>query len=127
MVAELKWVLSVRRREQPPHDEPVKPFNTVTAVCKWIESLTAQEKLRSLGKQIVTEFADVFTLIPHLDKLPSDVYCLIKLNDPNKTIATRSYSTPRKYRETWQMLIQQHLDAGCIRPSNSSHACLHCA
>lgn len=35
---------------------------------------------------------------------------------------TRSYSTPRKYREAWGMLIQQYLDTGRICPSNSQHA-----
>ena len=35
---------------------------------------------------------------------------------------TRSYSTPRKYKEAWAILIQQYLDAGRIRPSNSQHA-----
>jgi hypothetical protein len=32
------------------------------------------------------------------------------------------YSTPQKYWEAWTMLIQEHLDAGCIHPSNSVHA-----
>jgi hypothetical protein len=82
-------------------------------VNEWIESLAAQDKL---------QFADVFTPIPHLDSLLTDVYCCIKLKDPSKTITTRSYSTPRKYREAWKTLIQQHLDTGCIHPSNSSHA-----
>ena len=35
--------------------------------------------------------------------------------------ATRSYSTPRKYKKAWATLIQQHLDAGRICPSNSAH------
>ena len=35
---------------------------------------------------------------------------------------TKSYSTPRKYKEAWAILIQQHLDAGGIQPSNSQHA-----
>src|ERR1700735_1675689 len=39
-----------------------------------------------------------------------------------KTVQTHSYSTPRKYKEAWAILIQQHLDAGRIRPSNSAHA-----
>ena len=34
----------------------------------------------------------------------------------------RTYTTPRKYRKSWATLIQQHLDAGCIHPSNSKHA-----
>jgi hypothetical protein len=37
-------------------------------------------------------------------------------------VKTRSYTTPRKYREAWAILIKQHLDAGRIRPSNSEHA-----
>ena len=36
-----------------------------------------------------------------------------------KTIKSRSYPSPRKYKEAWQILIQQHLDAGRIRPSSS--------
>jgi hypothetical protein len=35
---------------------------------------------------------------------------------------TWSYSTPHKYKDTWSTLIQQHLDAGRICPSNSAHA-----
>ena len=34
------------------------------------------------------------------------------------------YRTPQKYCESWATLIQQHLDAGHIRPSNSKHASL---
>ena len=37
---------------------------------------------------------------------------------------TRSYSTPQKYKEAWATLIQQHLDAGCICPSNLAHVSL---
>jgi len=68
------------------------------------------------------EFKDVFSEIPHLDELPTDVYCRIKLKDASKSVQTRTYSTLRKYREAWAVLIQQHLDAGRIRPSNSEHA-----
>jgi hypothetical protein len=42
--------------------------------------------------------------IPHLDELPTDVYCWIRLKHTSKTFATRSYSTPRKYREAWAEL-----------------------
>jgi len=52
----------------------------------------------------------------------TDVYCRIKLKDAYKTVHTHSYSTPRKYKEAWAILIQQHLDAGRIQPSNSAHA-----
>jgi hypothetical protein len=69
-----------------------------------------------------TKYSDVFDTIPHLDKLPIDIYCRIKLKDPHKTHAICSYSTPSKYKEAWAELIQQHLDAGHIQPSNSVHA-----
>jgi hypothetical protein len=51
-----------------------------------------------------------------------DVCCCIKLKDSSKTFQTQSYSMPQKYRDAWATLIQQHLNAGQIRPSNSSHA-----
>jgi len=35
---------------------------------------------------------------------------------------TRTCTTPCKYHKAWAMLIQQHLDAGHIRPLNSEHA-----
>ena len=51
-----------------------------------------------------------------------DVYCCIKLKEASKTVQTCSYSTPKKYKEAWATLIQQHLDASRIHPSNSAHA-----
>jgi hypothetical protein len=73
------------------------------------------EKLKALGKGIMTEFREVFKPIPHIDELPDDVYCCIKLKDASKSVQTRSYSTLRKYKEAWATLIKQHLDAGRIR------------
>ena len=70
----------------------------------------------------MTDYCDIFKEIPHLDELPTDVYCRIHLKDASQTIKTCSYSTPRKYRDAWQILIKQHLDAGRIRPSNLAHA-----
>lgn len=46
------------------------------------------------------------------------------MKDPNKIIARRQYSCPRKYQEAWHTLLQQHLDAGRIRPSSSQYALL---
>jgi hypothetical protein len=64
----------------------------------------------------------VFNPIPHVDQLPTDVYCRIKLKDVSKTITTCTYTSPQKFKEAWATLIQQHLDAGRIQPSNSAHA-----
>ena len=68
-----------------------------------------------------TKYKDIFDPIPHLDDLPTNVYCRIQLKDASKTFATHSYMTLHKYKEAWSTLIQQHLDAGRIRPLNSAH------
>jgi hypothetical protein len=52
------------------------------------------------------------------------VLCEIKIKDAYKTISKCSYQSPRKYKDAWQTLIQTHLDAGRIRPSNSPFASL---
>lgn len=70
------------------------------------------------------DFRPIFEPIPHVDELPTNVLARIKLKDANKTIVSRSYTCPRKYREAWQTLIQKHLDSGKIRPSSSSFASL---
>jgi hypothetical protein len=68
---------------------------------------------------VKTKYSKVFNLIPHIDELPTDVYCCIKLKDTSKTITTCTYTSPQKYKAAWAELIQQHLDASCIRLSNS--------
>ena len=60
--------------------------------------------------------------MPHFDELPTDVEAHIHLIDPDKPIKTCSYPCPRKFKDTWGTLIQQHLDAGIIRPSSSCFA-----
>src|SRR6202167_1497175 len=122
MVAELNMVCYDRRRHTEFKFEQVKPIDKVAAIRERIEILAAQKELQLLGESLKTEFKDVFSEIPHINELPTDVYCRIKLKDASKSIQTRTYSTPRKYREAWGTLIKQHLDAGRIRPSNSSHA-----
>lgn len=88
----------------------------LAAVRMRVESLAAQEELQRLGSTVVNDFSDVFDPIPHTHDLPTDVYCTIALKDASKTIRTRTYSSPRKYREA---LINEHLSA---RESNSKHA-----
>ena len=102
--------------------EAVKPVDIVAVIRERIETLAAQEKLKVLGIELKSKFRDVFAPIPHLDELPMDVYCHIKLKDASQSVKTRSYTTPRKYREAWVILIKQHLDVGHIWPSNSAHA-----
>jgi hypothetical protein len=78
--------------------------------------------MKSIEVSLRTEFKHIFEPIPHVDKLPTDVIARIKLKDSSKTITTRSYASPKKYKEAWLILIHRHLDAGRIRPSSSPFA-----
>ena len=122
MVAELKMVCNDHLHHTQYKFEEVKPVDVLAVIRERIEILATQKELKRLGIQMKEEFRDVFSEIPHLDDLPANVFCRIKLKDASKTVQTRTYTTPRKYREAWATLIQQHLDAGRIRPSNSEHA-----
>jgi hypothetical protein len=122
MLEELSNVTTDRQKACNASAEAVKKFDVVGAVRTRIEQLAHQDYLDKLGKEVRTEFTDVFNELPHVDRLSESIYCKIKLKDADRTIATRSYSCPRKYRESWKMLIQQHLDAGRIQLSSSPHA-----
>jgi hypothetical protein len=61
---------------------------------------------------------DIFEPIPHLDELPTDVYCHIQLKDVSKTVSTCSYSMPRKYKEARATLIHQALNANTVTDSH---------
>jgi hypothetical protein len=122
MVAELKMVCAERLCLYKGQNEIVKPVDPICAIKQRIECLAVQVELSKLGDDVKANYADVFATIPHMDELPTDVYCRIQLKDASKTITTRTYSTPRKYKDAWAVLIKQHLDAGRIRPSSSAHA-----
>lgn len=98
------------------------PSACIGVVRTRMEGLAAQLKLNEMGEQVKKTYQKVFMDISHIDELPEDVYCRIALKDAAKQITMRTYSTPRKYKEAWATLLQQHLDAGRIRPSNSQHA-----
>jgi hypothetical protein len=121
MVVELKWACAHRQTEYSHTFECVKPIDVIAAVRVRVETLAAQEQLDTLSEAVKTKYSKVFNPIPHMDQLPTDVYCHINLKDTSKTITTCTYTSPRKYREAWAELIQQHLDTGRIRPSNSAH------
>jgi hypothetical protein len=104
--------------------EPVHKYDIAGADQTQIEQLAFKDSLLRLNEAVKTKYKDIFDVIPHLDELPKDVYCRIRRKDMNKSIVTRSYACPRKYREAWGTLLQQHLDAGRIRPSLSTHTSL---
>jgi len=88
MVAELNMVCHDRRQHMEYKFEEVKPVDIVAAVRQRIEVLAAQKELERLGDQMKSDFVDVFSEIPHINELPTDVYCRIKLKDASKSIHT---------------------------------------
>ncbi|GBE88839.1 hypothetical protein SCP_1402470 [Sparassis crispa] len=69
-----------------------------------------------------SEFASLFPDdIPHLDDLPTNIYHHFTLKDPEIVIQWRQYNCPKKYHEAWKVLLQQHLDAGHMRASDSPY------
>ena len=121
MVSELKMVYAKWKCKLRGQFEIPKPIDLVAAVQLCVEALAWQEQLSCLSNAIKKKHKDIFELILHLDDLPTDIYCHIQLKDASKTFVTCSYSTPRKYKEAWATLIQQHLNAGRIHPSNPVH------
>ena len=98
--------------------EHVEPFNVAGAICNHIEILTNEDALRKHEMCIKSDFSQIFEPIPHIDELPKDVVAEIHLKNVEKT-RTCSYPSLWKYKEAWQILIQQHLDVGHIWPSSS--------
>lgn len=106
----------VDRRTHTPQYDP-QP-----AIQMRIEQLERLQWLPDKDAELKLQYADRFPAdIPHTDELPTDVYHAFRLKDPNKVIASRVYPCLRKYQQAWRALLQQHLDAGHIRPLSSEY------
>ena len=87
-----------------------------------IQVLAVWDELERHEKEAREEFRDRFpTDIPHVTRLPDDIYHRFRLKDPEKVIRCRSYPCPKKYRDAWKQLLDQHLAAGQIRESSSEY------
>jgi hypothetical protein len=87
-----------------------------------ISQLASQARLEKLDLKLKKKFADRFpTDIPHVRDLPTSVYHHIEVKPGISVSTARAYSCPRKYREGWKTLIDQHYAAGHIRPSSSQY------
>jgi hypothetical protein len=121
VLAELNDTFLSRRAHVDRLCEDVRP-NIAAVVQQTIVNIEARELLAEKSKTLKEDFKDVFGAIPHIDELPTDITCGIRLKDATRRIESRSYASPKKYREAWNVLIKRHLDAGRIRPSSSQFA-----
>lgn len=99
----------------------VKLINVAGLIRDHVEFLSFQQKVKGIEKQMLTEFEDVFQPLPHVQKMPQNVTMKIKLKNAEETIKTQMYACPQKFWDVWKTLMQQHLEAGCIRLSSSPH------
>jgi hypothetical protein len=102
--------------------EEVKDIDVIAAIWDAIELIALKEQLKKHGDDIKKDFRPIFEPIPHVDDLPRDYMACIKLKEAERTIINRTYPCPQKYKEAFQTLIQQHLDARRIQLSSSAYA-----
>ena len=86
MVAKLKMVCNDHLHHTQYKFEQVKPVDVLAVIRQCIEILAAQKELDHLRTEMKEEFRDVFSKIPHVDELPNNVFCWIKLKDASKTV-----------------------------------------
>ena len=87
-----------------------------------ISILSVWDELTKYDLDIRGEFRDWFPEeIPHVTRLQDDVFHRFCLKGPEKVIKCCSYACPKKYRDAWKQLLDQHLAAERIRESSSKY------
>ena len=81
-----------------------------------------QAQLKKMNGEMKREYADLFPDdIPAVHHLPDQVFHRFRLKDADKVVSKCEYSCPRKLRDVFKILLDQHLAAGHIRPSDSEY------
>ena len=73
LVAEMKDIFLTKQMENCYCTQWLWTLDTVGAVRKRLEELTAQDQLKHMGHEVSTKYKNVFEPIPHVDELPTDV------------------------------------------------------
>ena len=97
-------------------------MGVVAAIKDRLETLAHWDSMSHREDALRLEFSPVFEPIPHVKDLPSNVFAEIRVSDASGLSSTRTYGCPRKYIQSWKTLLDQHLESGKIRPSNSQFA-----
>ncbi|KAG6839221.1 hypothetical protein H0H87_001365 [Tephrocybe sp. NHM501043] len=90
--------------------EQLAPAVAATAAQR-AEATRLQELNMWLKEEYVDRFADH---LPHIRNLPDDVYHCIELIPGTTFTPSKGYNCLKKYRNTWNSLIEDHLSNGCI-------------
>lgn len=113
---------SARKILTVPPAVPSDGTEVLAALRDRIEDLAFLQTLKVEDAALRSQFADCFGDIPPTAELPTDVWHRFRLRDPDMVIARRQYECPKKYREVWKELLQEHLEAGRLVPSSSPYA-----
>lgn len=123
LVELLSQTLHIRKFLDDFCSHQAKREHIIAALKKNIETLASSSRRDELEKQVKSDFRDRFpTQLPPVDTTPTSIYHRFKLKDANKVITTRTYSCPRKYRDAWKLLLEEHITAGRLRESSSPFA-----
>ncbi|KAG9217546.1 hypothetical protein CCMSSC00406_0008473 [Pleurotus cornucopiae] len=101
--------------------------NIIAALKERIQDLNAMEtfeaQLKHMDGEMKRKYADLFPDdIPPVHQLPDMTYHRFILKDVHKIIRKREYACPRKWQDTWHTLLDGHLAAGRMRPSDSEYS-----
>ncbi|KAJ7180007.1 hypothetical protein C8R43DRAFT_1117349 [Mycena crocata] len=90
MAKELKTVCDARRLHLEKENlfEDVKPVNVI-AIREHIEVLAHWEELNTIADKLKNEHSCLFEPMPHVNDLPTDVLCEIKLKDADLAFRSR--------------------------------------
>ena len=110
---------SLNLLEQHPPPPVLQIPDTLAYIHKRALEPPPESTLRQQEDSLRNEFSSVFEPLPHTNELPDEPVARIVLKADSEPLKTRNYPCPRKWKEAWHTLLQQHLDAGRIRPSNA--------
>ncbi|GAA5845583.1 hypothetical protein JCM11251_003669 [Rhodosporidiobolus azoricus] len=101
--------------------------SAVETLVASVNVTTAEEhEMTERAARLMKEFDSLFPDI--LPALTTDYLAetttrhRIKFVDPNKTHNQRGFNVPRKWRERWKKMLDEHLKSGRLRPSTSPFA-----
>jgi hypothetical protein len=121
VIAEIKG-LFLETRKTLDNAAKTPSICPIAAIQDHIEQIVSIDNLKQRSKILMDQYHDIFPPdIPDTCELPDDVLMKIKLHNDITPMVARAYSCPKKYRNGWKTLIEQHLATRCIRLSNSDY------
>ncbi|KAF9495331.1 hypothetical protein BDN71DRAFT_1506886 [Pleurotus eryngii] len=99
----------------------------IASIHGWMEAINTKEafqtQLKRMDSRMKREYADLFPDdIPLVHHLPDQVYHHFHLKDANKVVSHCEYTCPKKLRDVFKVLLEGHLAAGRMCPSDSEFA-----